>query len=33
MSPDQEERMFFLEKKNQKTFAIWRTWPEERTRQ
>jgi hypothetical protein len=23
-------RLFFFEKKNQKTFAIWRTWPGER---
>jgi hypothetical protein len=23
----QEGRMFFFEKKNQKTFAIWHTWP------
>jgi hypothetical protein len=25
--------MFFFEKKNQKTFATWRTWPGWRTRQ
>jgi hypothetical protein len=23
----EKERMFFFEKKNQKTFAPWRTWP------
>jgi hypothetical protein len=25
-----KESMFFFEKKNQKTFATWRTWPGER---
>jgi hypothetical protein len=29
----QEESLFFFEKKNQKTFVTWRTWPGWRTRQ
>jgi hypothetical protein len=28
-----KERIFFFEKKKQKTFGLWRTWPGKRTRQ